>query len=104
VGTNTGNMVRVRICMESMELATKNCPDSRFLEFMSGTQPRRFCTLHGPVSSRHRTRRHRHHTPAPDNPDAAPTQPRETAAAPSDRSPLTGPDTAAPTPAPATAQ
>ena len=45
----------MRICMESMELATKYCPDSRSLEFMSGTQPRRFCSLHGPVQARHRT-------------------------------------------------
>ena len=26
-GANSGNMMRVRICMESMELATKSCPD-----------------------------------------------------------------------------
>jgi hypothetical protein len=101
-GTNSGNMVRVRICMESMELATKYCPDSRSLEFMSGTQPRRFCSLHGPVQARHRAHRRRRHPATPDNPDAG-TAPGETAAASGGSSPLAGPDSAPPAPT-ATAQ
>src|SRR5438309_9259591 len=49
------------------------------------------------------TRRHRRHPVSPDNPNAAPTEPRETAAAPADRSPLTGQDTAPAAPTAATA-
>ena len=63
-----------------------------------------FCTLHGPVTTRHRPRRHRRHPVSPDNPEAAPTKARETAAAPADRTPLTGPDAAPPAPTAATAQ
>ena len=55
----TRSMVRVRVCMESWELATPNCPSTRMLEYVSGQEPTRFCSLHG-ARSRHRARRHRH--------------------------------------------
>lgn len=56
---NAGNMVRVRVCTESMELATPNCPNVQTFSFVSGQEPTRLCTLHG-GRSRHRARRRRH--------------------------------------------
>lgn len=78
---NSGNMVRVRVCEESMELATRYCPSTRLLEYVSGLQPTRFCSLHHGARTRHRARRHRQPAPAPAEPAAG--VPAAAAASPS---------------------
>jgi penicillin-binding protein 1A len=47
VTVNANNVVRVRVCDESYDLATPQCESTRVLEFMSGTQPRQICPIHG---------------------------------------------------------
>jgi penicillin-binding protein 1A len=76
IGANAGNMMRVRVCEETYELATRRCPHSRWLEYMSGTQPRRRCSLHPAARTRRRTRRPREAAPERD------TAPRATPDAP----------------------
>jgi membrane peptidoglycan carboxypeptidase len=47
VTANANNVVRVRVCDESYDLATAQCESTRVLEFVSGMQPRQICPLHG---------------------------------------------------------
>lgn len=47
VTANPSNVMRVRVCDESYDLATDRCPSSRLLEFVSGMQPRHLCPIHG---------------------------------------------------------
>src|SRR5207247_335807 len=68
------NMVHVRVCMESMELATPNCPNVETLAFVSGREPRRLCSLHG-GHSRHRARHRRHPRQPADQPAPATAAP-----------------------------
>ena len=89
-GTNSGNMVRVRICMESMELATKNCPDVP----LAGVHERHaaaallLAARPGPGAASPPP------APAPpghaEQPDAATTAPAETTAASGGSNPLAG--------------
>jgi membrane peptidoglycan carboxypeptidase len=98
---NSGSMVRVRVCEESYELATSRCPHTRLLEYVSGLQPRQFCTLHPGTRTRHRLRRSRRREPvlahrAPADESPAPAAPSSTdSAGPT-------PDAAAPPPSPST--
>jgi 1A family penicillin-binding protein len=79
---DSGSMVRVRVCEETYELASPSCPHVRTLEYISGQQPRRFCSLHGLVHARHHTRRrHRRREAAPDQPVTAAESGRATATA-----------------------
>jgi penicillin-binding protein 1A len=71
IAGNSGNMVRVRVCEETYELATRRCTHTRWLEYMSGTQPRRRCGLHPAASTRRRVRRRRE--PAPERETARAT-------------------------------
>ncbi len=84
---SSGSMVRVRVCEESYELATSRCPNTRWLEYVSGRQPRRLCSLHGGGARlrHHPRRRHRRPetSPAPDQPaPAAPAAPASSAETP----------------------
>jgi penicillin-binding protein 1A len=47
VTANANNVVRVRVCDESYDMASPHCESTRVLEFMSGTQPRQICSVHG---------------------------------------------------------
>jgi hypothetical protein len=98
---NAGNMVRVRVCTESMELATRYCPNVETLEFVSGREPKRLCTLHTSFTQRHRThRRHRRPAPPADQPTAAAAPSDATAASnPPAATPADSSTTAAPAPA-----
>src|SRR5262249_18370772 len=54
VNANANSVVRVRVCDETYELASPNCPSTRLLEFMSGMQPRQMCHIHGVQAHRAR--------------------------------------------------
>jgi 1A family penicillin-binding protein len=54
VSANPSNVVRVRVCDESYDLATDDCPSTRVLEFVSGMQPRHMCSIHGGRAKRGR--------------------------------------------------
>jgi membrane peptidoglycan carboxypeptidase len=69
-----GNMVRVRVCEESMELATSRCPSVRTLEYVSGLQPTTFCRLHRRQRTWHRARRHRERARPSEPSEPAPTE------------------------------
>jgi 1A family penicillin-binding protein len=98
---NSGNMVRVRVCMESMELATPNCPSVRMLEYVSGLEPKRLCSLHG-GHTRHRLRRRRHPRQPADQPAPATAAPGDNSATGVTPAVATPADAnATPTPAPA---
>jgi penicillin-binding protein 1A len=44
---DTGVVTGVEVCAQSGELATPNCPETRFETFLSGTEPTQSCHLHG---------------------------------------------------------
>jgi penicillin-binding protein 1A len=46
VSANENNVVKVRVCDESYDLATATCGSTRLLEFVSGMQPRQVCPIH----------------------------------------------------------
>jgi membrane peptidoglycan carboxypeptidase len=54
---NPGSMIRVRVCEETWELATRRCSHARWLEYTSGSQPRRWCGLHAARRTRRQVRR-----------------------------------------------
>jgi penicillin-binding protein 1A len=56
VTANANNVVRVRVCDESYDLATGQCGSTRVLEFVSGMQPRQIFPLHGRGTERRRPR------------------------------------------------
>jgi membrane peptidoglycan carboxypeptidase len=100
---NAGNTVHVRVCMESMELATPNCPSVQTLAYVSGQQPQRLCHLHG-GHTRHRTHRRRHPRPPVDGAAPVAAAPGGDNATPGDTPAPAAPADASttPTPAPAT--
>jgi membrane carboxypeptidase/penicillin-binding protein len=67
VNANANSVVRVRVCDETYDLATPNCPSTRILEFMSGMQPRQMCQVHGAHAHRPRAPKR----PAPQQPQPA---------------------------------
>jgi penicillin-binding protein 1A len=46
ISANESNVVKVRVCDESYDLASADCPSTRLLEYVSGMQPRQVCPIH----------------------------------------------------------
>lgn len=60
--------VRVRICTESGQLATRNCPSTERQEFLAGEQPLSRCSIHG-GSRGDKEKKDPPETPAPETPE-----------------------------------
>lgn len=46
-GTGAGDVVKVRVCSMTGELATSGCPKTEMRDFVRGTEPTEPCALHG---------------------------------------------------------
>jgi hypothetical protein len=71
VNANANSVVRVRVCDETYELASPNCPSTRLLEFMSGMQPRQMCHIHGAQARHARASKPKPKRPAEPQPEPA---------------------------------